>query len=59
MKYHQMYILNQKLVNGKKIKNRKWECEINGIYFGDEYNESLIKKSENTRASFFSFRQKA
>ena len=48
-----------KIVNGKKIKNRKWECEINGIYFGDEYNESLIKKYENTRASFFSFRQKA
>ena len=39
-------MLNQKLVNGKKIKNRKWECDINGIYFGDEYNESLIKKYE-------------
>ena len=48
-----------KIVDGKKIKNRKWECEINGIYFGDEYDESKVKKYENTRASFFSFRQRA
>ena len=48
-----------KIVDGKKVKNRKWECEINGIYFGDEYDESKVKKYENTRASFFSFRQRA
>ena len=48
-----------KIVEGKKVKNRKWECEINGIYFGDEYDESKVKKYENTRASFFSFRQRA
>ena len=48
-----------KIVDGKKVKNRKWECEINGIYFGDVYDESKVKKYENTRASFFSFRQRA
>ena len=48
-----------KIVNGEKVKNRKWECQINGIYFGDEYDESKVKKYENTRASFFSFRQRA
>ena len=48
-----------KIIDGKRIKNRKWECEINGIYFGDSYDESKVKKYENTRASFFSFRQKA
>ena len=48
-----------KIIEGKRIKNRKWECEINGIYFGDNYDESKVKKYENTRASFFSFRQKA
>ena len=48
-----------KIVNGERIKNRKWECEINGIYLGDAYDESKVKKYENTRASFFSFRQRA
>ena len=45
-----------KIVDGKRIKNRKWECEIHGIYFGDEYDENKVQKYENTRASFFSFR---
>ena len=45
-----------KIVDGKKIKNRKWECELNGIYFGNEYDENKVVKYENTRVSFFSFR---
>ena len=48
-----------KILEGKKVKNRKWECEINGIYFGKDYNETKVKKYENTRVSFFSFRQNA
>ena len=48
-----------KIVDGKRIKNRKWECEIHGIYFGDEYDENKVEKYENTRASFFSFRPMA
>jgi len=48
-----------KIVDGKKIKNRKWECEIHGIYFGDEYDKDKVMKYENTRASFFSFRPMA
>ena len=45
-----------KIVDGKRIKNRKWECELNGIYFGDEYDEKQFIKYDNTRVSFFSFR---
>ena len=45
-----------KIVDNKKIKNRKWECELTGIYFGNEYNQTELIKYENTRVSFFSFR---
>ena len=48
-----------KIVDGKRYKNRKWECEIHGLYFGDEYDEKNVVKYENTRASFFSFRPMA
>ena len=48
-----------KIIDDKKIKNRKWECKINGIYFGDEYDENKVEKYENSRASFFSFRPMA
>ena len=48
-----------KIIDDKKIKNRKWECQINGIYFGDEYNENKVEKYENSRVSFFSFRPMA
>ena len=48
-----------KIIDDKKIKNRKWECQINGIYFGDEYDENKVEKYENSRASFFSFRPMA
>ena len=46
-----------KIVDGKRIKNRKWECEIHGIYLGDDENK--IIKYQNTRVSFFSFRPMA
>jgi len=45
--------------NGKIYKNRKWECGIDGIYFGDVYQENYVYKLENTRTSFFSFRKRA
>ena len=47
-----------KEVNGKFYKNRKWECQIDGIYFGDVYNETYVLQL-NARASFFSFRKRA
>jgi len=45
--------------NGKIYKNRKWECGIDGIFFGDVYDENYVYKLENTRTSFFSFRKRA
>ena len=57
-KYGRCAALN-KIVNGKNVKNRKWECQIDGIYFGNKYKESEVKKLKDTRASFFSFRKKA
>lgn len=48
-----------KIIDGKLVKNRKWECQVTGLYFGDEYNETLVQKYQNTRASFFSFRTRA
>ena len=49
-----------KIVGGRRIKNRKWECEIHGLYFGNEYNNNtIVEKYENTRVSFFSFRPMA
>ena len=45
--------------NGKIYKNRKWECGIDGIYFGDIYDEKYVYKLENSRTSFFSFRKRA
>ena len=56
-KYGRCPALNKE-VNGKFYKNRKWECEINGIYFGDIYNETYVFEL-NARASFFSFRKRA
>ena len=43
---------------GKIYKNRKWECQVYGIYFGDEYDEKKVHVI-NTRTSFFSFRKRA
>ena len=45
--------------DGKIYKNRKWECSIDGIYFGDVYGENFVYKLENSRTSFFSFRKRA
>jgi len=45
--------------NGKIYKNRKWECGIDGIYFGDFYDERYVYKLQNSRTSFFSFRKRA
>ena len=45
--------------DGKIYKNRKWECNIDGIYFGDVYDEKYVFKLKNTRTSFFSFRKRA
>ena len=45
--------------DGKIYKNRKWECGIDGIYFGDVYDEKFIHLLVNTRTSFFSFRKRA
>ena len=45
--------------DGKIYKNRKWECELNGIYFGDVYDEKYVHWLEDTRTSFFSFRKRA
>ena len=57
-KYGRCPALNKE-INGKKYKNRKWECQIDGIYFGDIYDEKFVYKLENSRASFFSFRKRA
>ncbi len=57
-KYGRCPALNKE-VNGKFYKNRKWECQINGIYFGDIYDQSYVLNLENVRASFFSFRKRA
>ena len=57
-KYGRCPALNKE-VDGKFYKNRKWECQINGIYFGDVYNETYVLNLENARASFFSFRKRA
>ena len=45
--------------DGKIYKNRKWECGIDGIYFGDVYDEKFIHNLVNSRTSFFSFRKRA
>ena len=45
--------------DGKTYKNRKWECAIDGIYFGDVYEDKYVFKLKNTRTSFFSFRKRA
>ena len=57
-KYGRCPALN-KAINGKYYKNRKWECLVNGIYFGDVYNETYILNLNNDRVSFFSFRKRA
>ena len=45
--------------DGKVYKNRKWECGIDGIYFGDVYDDKYVYKLQNSRTSFFSFRKRA
>ena len=57
-KYGRCQALNKE-VDGKFYKNRKWECEVNGIYFGDVYNATYVYKLKSSRASFFSFRKRA
>ena len=57
-KYGRCAALNKE-VDGKIYKNRKWECEVNGLYFGDIYDEKFVHKLNNSRASFFSFRKRA
>ena len=57
-KYGRCFALNKE-INGVQYKNRKWECKIDGIYFGDIYDEKFVYKLENSRASFFSFRKRA
>lgn len=44
---------------GKKYKNNFWQCQVNGVYFGDKYDPSKVKKLEDTNVSFFSYRNNA
>ena len=48
-----------KVRDGKKFKNKNWQCEINGIYFGDKYDEDEVKVLHNSKVSFFSYRRRA
>ena len=57
-KYGRCAALNKE-IDGKIYKNRKWECEVSGIYFGDVYKEEYVHRFNNSRASFFSMRKKA
>ena len=48
-----------KIKEGKKFKNKNWQCEINGIYFGNRYDEDEVKVLYNSKVSFFSYRRRA
>lgn len=57
-KYGRCPALNKE-IDGKFYKNRKWECQLDGIFFGDVYNETYVYYLDNARVSFFSFRKRA
>ncbi|MCQ2821175.1 MAG: A1 family peptidase [archaeon] len=44
---------------GKKFKNNFWQCQVDGVFFGDKYEKSKVKSLEDTNVSFFSYRDKA
>lgn len=47
-----------KIREDKKFKNKNWQCELNGVYYGKTYSEFVVKKLENAKVSFFSYRRR-
>ena len=49
-----------KVIKGKRYKNNDWECKIDDIYFGGkEKNAISLKKEEEQRMSFLSYRKRS
>ena len=49
-----------RVIKGKRYKNNNWECKIDDIYFGGkEKNAISLKKEEEQRMSFLSYRKRS
>ena len=47
-----------KIKDGKRYKNKNWQCEINGIYIGKEYSSDKVNPIVNQKLSFLSYRKR-
>lgn len=47
-----------KIKDGKRYKNKNWQCEINGIYIGKEYSNDKVSTLTNQKLSFLSYRKR-
>ena len=48
-----------KIQNGERYKNRSWQCQLTGVFYGDVYSPSKVKAFSDTQVSFFSYRKRA
>ena len=56
--YGRCAALNMK-EGGKIYKNKSWQCELTGVYYGEEYSQRKVKELYDTNVSFFSWRKRA
>ena len=47
-----------KIKDGKRYKNKNWQCEINGIFIGKEYSSNIVTPLTNQKLSFLSYRKR-
>ena len=48
-----------KIEGDTRYKNRSWQCELTGVFYGDKYSPSIVKTYSDTNVSFFSYRKRA
>ena len=57
--YGRCNAIEELIVNGKKIKNPKWQCHIIGIFYGKKFNPKYIEREINGTVSFFTYSKRA
>ena len=48
-----------KIKQGQQFRNKNWQCELKGVYYGNSYSDFITKKMDNSKVSFFSYRRRA
>ena len=57
--YGRCKAIEEIILNGKKMKNNKWQCNIIGVFYGRKFYPNSLETKINGTVSFFSYRKRS